>query len=132
MTFTLNGLRTVALAATIVLGAVTAQAQTAGPPAHDHGNSKAGAAAPVNDIAARLASLDARIGMLTADMKMFAGEMKLQTMAMLLEALVERQTLVDGEMRRMHELMRGPINDRRRHAPPPSDLEPETLCSPFI
>jgi hypothetical protein len=132
MTFTLNGLRTVALAATIVLGGVTAQAQTAGPPAHDHGNGKAGVAAPVDNIEARLASLDARIAMLTADMKMFVGEMKIQTMAMLIEALVERQTLIDGEMRRMREQMRGPMNDRRRHAPPPSDLEPETLCSPFI
>jgi hypothetical protein len=108
-----------------------APAQTA-PPANAHGNGKAGAAAPGDNIAARLASLDARIAMLTADMKMFVGEMKVQTMAMLLEALVERQTLVEGEIRWMHELMRGPMNDRQRHAPPPSDLEPETLCSPFI
>ena len=132
MTVTYSWLRTVVIAAVMALSPAIAQAQTAGPPAHDHGNSTAGAAAPAENIAARLASLDARIAMLTADMKMFVGEMKMQTMALLLEALVERQTLVDSEMRRMHELMRGPMNDRRRHAPPPSDLEPETLCSPFI
>jgi hypothetical protein len=105
-------------------------AQTA-PPVHDHGG-KAGVAAPVDDFAAKLANLDARIAMLTADMKMFVGEMKIQTMALLIEALVERQTLVDGEMERMHERMRGPMNDRRRHAPPASEMEPETMCSPFV
>lgn len=130
MTVTYGWLRTVVIAAAIAWRPAIAPAQTA-PPVHDHGGSKAGVAAPVDDIAARLASLDARIAMLTADMKMFVGEMKIQTMAMLIEALVERQTLTDGEMRGMHERMRGPMNDRRRDAPPPSDLEPETLCSPF-
>ena len=131
MTVTYSWLRTVVFAAVMAVSPAIAPAQTA-PPAHDHGNGKAGAPAPADNVAARLASLDARIAMLTADMKMFVGDMKMQTMALLLEALVERQTLVEVEMRRMHELMRGPMNDRRRHAPPPSDLEPETLCSPFI
>ena len=131
MTVTYGWIRTVVIAAAVAWSPAIAPAQTA-PQGHDHGGSKVGVAAPVDDIAARLASLDARIAMLTADMKMFVGEMKIQTMAMLIEALVERQTLMDGEMRGMHERMRGPMNDRRRHAPPPSELEPETLCSPFI
>jgi hypothetical protein len=131
MTGTYGWTRTVVIAAAVAWSPAIAPAQTA-PPAHDHGGNKAGVATPVNDIAARLANLDARIAMLTADMKMLAGEMKIQTMAMLIEALVERQTLMDGEMRGMRERMRGPMNDRRRHAPPPSELEPEALCSPFI
>ncbi len=84
----------------------------------------------------RLTSLDERIARLTADMKMFIGELKIQTMEELLEALVERQTLLDVEMRRMHEHRSGPMNDLRKHAPkwiePEIELQPETLCSPFI
>lgn len=132
MTFTRSELRTVVLAGTMAWSAVTAQAQTAAPPVHDHDSNPADQAASVDNMTASLARLDERIAMLMADMKMFTGELKIQTMAALLEALVERQTLVDAEMRRMHEHMSGPMNDRRRHAPPPSDFEPETSCSPFI
>ena len=131
MTARCGWIRACVIAAAIAGSPAIARAQTA-PPAHDHGGSKAGVAAPVDDIATRLANLDSRIAMLTADMKMFVGEMKIQTMAMLIEALVERQTLIDGEMRGMRERMRGPMHDRRRHAPPPGELEPEALCSPFI
>jgi hypothetical protein len=120
------------LVGTIVSGAVIAQAQTAAPPVHDHGSSPADPAAPVDKMMLSITSLDKRIAQLTADMKMFTGELKIQTMAALLEALVERQTLIDAEVRRMHERMSGPMNDRRRHAPPPSEVDPETLCSPFI
>ena len=132
MTFTRRGLRTAVLAGTIVFGAVTAQAQTAAPPGHDHGSTAADPAAPVDKMMLSITSLDKRIAQLTADMKMFTGELKIQTMAVLLEALVERQTLIDAEMRRMHEHMSGPMNERRRHATPPSEVDPETLCSPFI
>lgn len=132
MTFTLNGLRTVIVAGTIALGAVTAQAQTAAPPVHDHGSTPADQAAPMDKMMWSITSLDKRIAQLAADMKMFTGELKIQTMAALLEALVERQTLIEAEMKQMHEHMSGPMNERRRHAPPPSELEPETLCSPFI
>jgi hypothetical protein len=132
MTFTRKGLRTVVLAGTMALGAVAAQAQTAAPPVHDHGSTRADQGAPVDKMMMSLTSLDKRIAQLTADMKMFTGELKVQTMAALLEALVERQALIDAEMRRMHEHMSGPMNDRRRHAPQPSDVDPESLCSPFI
>jgi hypothetical protein len=130
MTMSCGRLRTAIIAAAIAWIPAIAASQTA-PPIHDHG-SKAGAALRADIIAAKLMSLDARIAMLTADMKMFVGEMKIQTMEMLIEALVERQTLMDGEMRRRHEEMRGPANNRRPHALPPGELEPETLCSPFI
>jgi hypothetical protein len=132
MTLTRRGLRTVVLAGTMAWGAVTVQAQTAAPPVHDHGGTAADQAARVDKMMGNLTSLDKRIAQLTADMKMFTGELKIQTMAALLEALVERQTLIDAEIRRMHEHMSGPMNERRRHAPPPSALEPETMCSPFI
>jgi hypothetical protein len=132
MTFTRRGFRTAVLAGTMALGAVTVQAQKAAPPAHDHGSPPAGQAAPVDKMMWSLTSLDKRIAQLTADMKMFTGELKIQTMAALLEALVERQTLIEAEMKQMQEHMSGPMNERRRHAPPPSDVDPETLCSPFI
>jgi hypothetical protein len=132
MTFTWKEFRTVVLAGTIALGAASAQGQTATPPVHDHGSAAADQSARVDKMMMSLTSLDKRIAQLTEDMKMFTGELKIQTMAALLEALVERQTLIDVEMRRMRENMSGPMNDRRRHGPPPSDLEPETLCSPFI
>ena len=123
-----------AVAAAVAVSPAIAAAQAV-PPPHDHG-SKAGLAAPVGEPAARLARLDARIAMLTADMKMFVGEMKIQTMEMLIEALVERQTLSDVEMRRMREHMGGPMNDLRKHAPkwiePELELQPDTLCSPFV
>ena len=132
MTFTRTGLRTAVVAGTMVLGAATAHAQTAAPPVHDHGSAAADQAAPVDKMMWSITSLDKRIAQLTADMKMFTGELKIQTMAALLEALVERQTLIDAEMKQMHEHMSGPMNQRRRHAPPPSEVDPETLCSPFI
>ena len=123
--------RTLIMAAAFALSAVTVSAQMAVQP---HGQKYVGPAhaVPHVDVMARVDLLDERIAMLTADMRMFAGELKIQAMADLIEALVERQTLMDAEIRRMHEHMREPVNDRRRDAPPPSDLEPETLCSPFI
>ena len=132
MTLTRKAFRTVVLAGTIALGAASAQGQTATPPAHDHGSTAADQAARMDKMMWSVTSLDKRIAQLTADMKMFTGELKIQTMSALLEALVERQTLIETEMKQMHEHMRGPMTDRPRHAPPSSDVDPETLCSPFI
>jgi TolA-binding protein len=132
MTFTRKEIRTVVLAGTMALSAASALGQTAMPPAHGHGVTAAGQAAPVDKMMWSLTSLDKRIAQLTEDMKMFTGELKLQTMAALLDALVERQTLIDAEMRQMRDHMNGPMNGHRRHAPPASDLAPETLCSPLI
>jgi hypothetical protein len=128
MTFTR---RTLATSAACALFAVAVSAQVAVQP---HGQEYVGPAHAVRhiDATARIDLLDERIAMLTADLRMFVGELKIQAMADLIEALVERQALIDAEMRRIHEHMRGPTNDRRRHLPPASELAPDTLCSPFI
>ena len=122
--------RTLIMAAAFALSAATVSAQTAVQP---QGQKYVG---PLHDVphvdVTAVDLLDERIAMLTADMRMFVGELKIQAMADLIEVLVERQTLIDAGIRRMHEHMREPMNDRRGDAPPPSDLEPETLCSPFI
>jgi hypothetical protein len=115
--------------------AVSASAQTL---EHPHGQKYVGPvhAAPQVDVTARIALLDERIAMLTADMKMFVGELKIQAMANVIEAIIERQKLSDHEMRRMHEHMRGPMSGPMKPAPPsvdpPIELEPDTLCSPYI
>jgi hypothetical protein len=115
--------------------AVAASAQT---PVHPHGQKHVGPvhAAPQVDVTARIALLDERIALLTGDMKMFVGELKVQAMADLIEAIIERQKLSDSEIRRLHEQMRGRLNGPMTPAPPsvdpPIELEPDTLCSPFI
>lgn len=131
MTFTDRRLRTFTLAAAMVCYAASASAQT---PVHPHGQKYVGPvhAAPQVDVTARIALLDERIAMLTVDMRMFVGELKVQAMADLIEAIIERQKLSDNEMKRMREGMRDRMHDRGQPAPPPADLEPETLCSPFI
>ena len=133
MTIANRSLRAAAVAVALALSPAAALAQTMSPP-HDRGSSAA-ALPSAGNVPARLASLDARIARMVADMKLFTGELKIQMMEGLLEALVERQTILDLEMRRMHEHMSGPTNDLR-HAPkwvePEIELQPETLCSPFI
>ena len=135
MRFTHRGLRTFTLAAAMTCYAASASAQTPGRP---HGQQDVGPvhAAPQVDVTARIARLDERIALLTADMRMFVGELKVQVMEDLIEAIIERQKLSDHEMRRMHEQMGGRMHDRRPHAPPqtdpPVDLQPETMCSPYI
>ena len=134
MTITHHGLRTFAIAAVMAVSVASASAQT---PVHPHGQKYVGPvhAAPASEVAARLASLDARIMVLRADMMMFVGELKIQAMASLLDALVERQTLTDQQMQRMHSQMMDwvmkPLAEPR--APEPPDEEsPEAMCSPWI
>jgi hypothetical protein len=131
MTFTQFVHRTAILAAGFVLcAAASASAQTTTrPPAGDHGNSAH--VQPSSGVAERIATLDERIAMLTSDMRMFAGDLKIQAMAELIEAMIERHALTNHETHRMREKMRDPI-DGRTTPPAPVDMEPETLCSPFI
>ena len=135
MTFRHRGLRTLTLAAAMAFYAMSASPQT---PVHPHGQKHVGPvhAAPQVDVTARIALLDERIAMLTSDMKMFVGEMKIQAMADLIDAIIERQTVRDAEMKRMHEHMRDPMHGPMKQAPPsldpPIELQPDTLCSPFI
>jgi hypothetical protein len=138
MTLTRCAIHTIIFATAITWGSITTLAQTL-PPSHEHGSSSTDAvpdAVPDGRTGmSRVASLDARIAMLIADVNMFAGELKIQAMAELLKVLVERQLLVDAEMRRMHQEMHGPMNGPRRHAPPaapPSDVPPEEMCSPYV
>ena len=139
MTSMLHGLRIVAMAAATVLAATTASAQPArNPQAHDHQDhavaapSQSGAAGMTGmsrEAMARLAALDERIRTLAIDMNMFTGELKVETMAALLTALVERQSLMGHEMGQMHEgMMRRMMQPSSAPAAP--DQEPGTMCAP--
>ena len=109
---------------------------------HDHAKlaESAPAAVPAegrHDTMARTASLDDRIKALTADMNMFVGDMKVQTMAKLLTALVERQTMMRDEMAFMHEGMmkmgsmtRGPVAKSPMTQSPPV-MQDERHTAPF-
>jgi hypothetical protein len=124
------GLRTAVIAAAIVVSGAGVYAQTPPhPPGHKHGTP--GDTAAQVDPKARIASLDARIALLRADMMMFAGELKITAMTSLLDALVERQLLLDQEIRSMRERMRNRM-DRDAAPVPPAELDPEAMCSPFI
>ena len=75
--------------------------------------------------------------MLTADMRMFAGELKIQVMGELIEALIERQYLVETRMRPLHETMGEWMPHAQRPVPPAAvpesqGMDLETMCSPFI
>jgi hypothetical protein len=87
-------------------------------------------------VTGRVAQLDERIAMLTADMRMFAGELKVQVMSELIEALIERQYLMELRMRPMHEMMdewmphaKSPV--RPDTVPDSEEMSPETMCSPY-
>lgn len=139
MTSALRRLRTFPMAAAIALYATAASSQVTGvPQGHGHPDREkavptldeaAGMAGMPRDAMARMAALDARIRMLAADMHVFTGELKAQTMAALLDAVIERQSLMSAEMRRMHERMMHRLTELS--APPASlDEEPGTLCAP--
>jgi hypothetical protein len=94
--------------------------------------SQEGAAGMPGDVMARLAALDGRIKMLATDMHMFSGELKIETMAALLTALVERQSLIGREMRSMREGMMRRMMERS--SPPAASLyeEPGAMCAPSL
>jgi hypothetical protein len=110
--------------------AASASAQT---PAPTHGQKYIGSvsAAAEIDLATRIDVLDQRIALLTADIRMFVGELKIQAMADLIEALIERQQLIERRLRPLDEWMM-----KRNASPFNFELEPEdspeAMCSPFI
>ena len=115
MTITRQVMRTFACAAAMALSAAVATGQTTAPlPGHDHGSRPH--AMPQVDVEARMALLDERIAILAGDMKMLTGELRIQTMADLIEAMVERQALTDRRVRQMHESMRQRMMNQ---SPPP-------------
>jgi hypothetical protein len=123
--------RMLTIAVALTLSVASASAQTLAQP---HGQKYIGSvyAAPEIDLTTRIDLLDERITLLTADMRMFAGELKIQMMADLIEALIERQQLIERRMRPLDEWM-------MKRNPLPFDFEletpedsPEAMCSPFI
>lgn len=129
-------LRTVLVAGGIALATVSARAQEP-EPFHGHKLLAPPLASQHLDVSGRLEQLDARIAMLTADMRMFAGDMKIQVMADLIEALVERQYLIERRAHPMHEMMEKWMPHSTRPAPPGAvpdsdEMAPETMCSPHI
>jgi membrane-bound lytic murein transglycosylase B len=140
MTSMLRSLRTFAIAAATALAATTASAQPAADAqAHDHQDHAAaapsqggvaGMAGMSREVMARLAALDERIRTLATDMNMFTGELKVETMAALLTALVERQSLMGREMRQMHEGTMPRMMQRSSAPAAPPDEEPGAMCAP--
>ena len=140
MAFTLGALRTAAMAAAIVLYATVASPQAVKEPqAHDHqdhgevvapaqGNAAA-MTGTARDVMARMAVLDERIQALASDMNMLVGELKIETMAALLTALVERQSLMRDGMERMHGEMMGRMMERRMPATP-AEEDQGAMCAP--
>lgn len=135
MTSTLHVFRILAVAATALLYATSAAPQSAAhPQGHDHGD-PAATIRPQSAIAApsvmeQIAALDKRIQMLATDMRMLSGEMKVDVMASLLSTMIERQSLMEGEMKTMREGMMRRMMERRE---PPSALleqEPGGMCAP--
>jgi hypothetical protein len=138
-----------AMAVAIALYADVASPQSAGdvwlatvdaefePKVHDHQDhaeavpsqgGAAGMAGMPRDVMARMATLDGRIQQLVTDMNMFVGDLKVETMAALLTAVVERQSVMRDEMRRMHGSMMRRMMD---HPAASGAEEPGTMCSPL-
>jgi lipopolysaccharide biosynthesis regulator YciM len=135
MTFT-RALRAATVAAAMGFTAATVSAQE--PAEHQNHKYMAPHASQHVDVTARVGRLDERIAMLTADMRMFVGELKIQVMGELIEALIERQYLMESRMRPMHETMGEWMPHATPPVPPPAavpesqGMDPETMCSPFI
>ena len=117
MTSTLRVMRTLAIAAAVVFSAGAAAPQSAVSPGHDHNGRAAmtppqdGGAATAN-VREQIRALDTRIKMLATDMRMFSGEMKVEIMASLLTAMIERQSLMAGEMKTLREGMMRRVMER--------------------
>lgn len=129
MTSTYRMLTSAAVALT--LSVASASAQT---PAPTHGQKYIGSvsAAAEIDLATRIDVLDQRIALLTADIRMFVGELKIQAMADLIEALIERQQLIERRMRPLDEwMMKRNTSHLDFELETPED-SPEAMCSPFI
>jgi hypothetical protein len=94
--------------------------------------------AATSSVKDQISALDTRIHMLATDMRMFSGVLKVDAMASLLTAMIERQTLVDREMRTFREEMMRRLLERSAQpagtidlAPEPElDLQPGGMCAP--
>jgi hypothetical protein len=80
-----------------------------------------------HDVMARMAALDERIQTLAIDMNMFVAELKVETMAALLTAMVERQSIMRDEMMQTRDrMMRRRTTDTISSVPP--EMDPDTMC----
>jgi len=137
MTSTRRWLRTFVMAAVVTLSATVASPQSAGE-RHVNGHQDHVQAMPLwltaqpmaegrHDVMARMAALDERIQTLAMDMNMFVGELKVETMAALLTAMVERQSIMRDEMMPMRDrMMRRRTTDTISSVPP--EMDPDTMC----
>jgi hypothetical protein len=119
----------------VLLYAASAAPQSAAhPQGHDHGDPAAtvrpqGATATPS-VMEQIAALDKRIQMLSADMRMLSGEMRVDVMASLLSTMIERQSLMEGEMKTMREGMMRRMMERREPAVASPEQEPGGMCAP--
>ena len=138
MTSTRRWLRTFVMAGVVTLSATVASPQSARE-RHVNGHQDDAQAMPLwltaqsmaetrQDVMARMAALDERIQTLAIDMNMFVGELKVETMAELLTAMVERQSIMRDETMQMRERMmpRRTTGDTISSVPP--DVDPDTMC----
>ena len=78
----------------------------------------------------QIAALDERIQMLATDMRMLSGEMKVDVMASLLSSMLERQSLMEGEMKTMRDGMMRRMMERREPPSAALEQEPGEMCAP--
>jgi len=135
MTSILQVFRTLAVAVAALLYATLAAPQSgARPLGHDHGDpattihSQGAIAAP--SVMEQIAALDKRIQMLATDMRMLSGEMKVDVMASLLSSMLERQSLMEGEMKTMRDGMMRRMMERRESPAASVEQEPGAMCAP--
>ena len=130
MTSILQAFRTAALSGAVLLYATSAAPQSvATPQGHEHQGAPAVGMKAAPSSSERVAALDRRIEMLSADVRMFSGEMKVEAMAALISSMLERQSLVETNMKSMHERMMRRMAERQLHAAP-AESEPESMCAP--
>ena len=127
--------RTLAVAVAALLYATSAAPQSgAHPLGHDNGDSAAAihspAAIAAPSVMEQIAALDKRIQMLATDMRMLSGEMKVDVMASLLSSMLERQSLMEGEMKTMREGMMRRMMERREPPSAALEQEPGGMCAP--
>jgi len=138
MTSTRRWLRTIVMAAVVTLSATVASPQSAGE-RHVNGHQDHAQAMPLwltaqsmaegrHDVMARMAALDELIQTLAIDMNMFVGELKVDTMAALLRAMVERQSIMRDEMMQMRDRRMPRLSTGDTISGVPPDVDPDTMC----
>ena len=131
MTSILHAFRTAAVVGAVLLYATSAASQpVATAQGHEHQDAPAAGMKAAPSSSERIAALDRRIQMLSADVRMFSGEMKVEAMAALISTMLERQSLVESDMKAMREQMMRRMAERQLHAAP-AESEPESMCAPY-